>query len=133
MTNKFHIVYSKNIPEKCEYNEFSTSCLSIKATKTLDRSIITNDEKIITFNLNNKKLTKLFMEIWEKNKSSKIGRTICWNVYKNLNQSYREYLQQQMNETIDKEFSLSGKIDKNLKLTISEDIQFDKLNAIHFI
>lgn len=91
----------------------------------------------LTFTLRDSLIAKQFVEVWNLNKCGYDGTDtefkIDYNEFSNIDLETRIRMQQRMNDVIDNINSLTNQypIDEALKLEIGDDIQVDKLNALH--
>lgn len=128
MSKIVRVFYSKNIPETAKHDSSGTNHFIQNEKDSF------SDCNEIVFELRqNSGLLKL-KNIW--NEHTPKSYEINYNVYESISGSQRTSYQTEMNSTVDSinsfNYKNEWKIDKNLKLKISEDdSQIDKLNALH--
>lgn len=91
----------------------------------------------ITFTLRDSPTANRFIDVWNRNKlgydKNDTDFRIDYNEFTSIDLETRFVMQQQMNDVIDSINQLTNEyvIPQDLKLTISDDIQIEKLNALH--
>lgn len=133
---KVRIVYSNKMQKTAlphDKNGTNGFIQSINSTHNAD----TAENYSITFTLRDTPIAKKFVEVWNKNKLGYYGTDtefrIDYNEFTNIDLETRYVMQQQMNDVIDDINSLTNAypISDDLKLEISDEIQVEKLNALH--
>lgn len=91
----------------------------------------------LTFTLRDSEIAKRFVEVWNLNKCGYDGTDsefkIDYNEFTSIDSETRYKMQQQMNDVIDaiNKITTDYPVPQDLKLTISDEIQVEKLNALH--
>lgn len=98
---------------------------------------LNNNTASIVFTLRDTPIAQQFVETWNKNKLGDTGTDsdfrIDYNEFTSIDSETRYKMQQQMNDIIDaiNKITTEYPVPQDLKLTISDNIQVEKLNALH--